>query len=91
MSITSAVQIIDPSTGYISNVLIRLDGKDVTFESKVYKPEPEPELYHRVEEQHRCKETTVFWPDDEACDAECIREEGHEGEHYDEILGEWED
>jgi hypothetical protein len=34
----------------------------------------------------------VFWPDDEACDAECIRHRGHKGTiHEDEILGEWDE
>jgi hypothetical protein len=36
----------------------------------------------------RCGARTVFWPDDEACDAECWLPAGHEGEHEDEILGE---
>lgn len=37
-----------------------------------------------------CRASAVFWPDDEACDAECIRPAGHGGVvHEDEILGEW--
>ncbi|MFB7592419.1 hypothetical protein [Streptomyces sp. NPDC056169] len=37
-----------------------------------------------------CGARTVFWPDDEACDAECSRPAGHAGTiHEDEILGEW--
>jgi hypothetical protein len=37
-----------------------------------------------------CGARTVFWPDDEACDAQCIRHHGHSGTiHEDEILGEW--
>lgn len=37
----------------------------------------------------RCAETTVFWPDMEACEAVCVKYPGHEGPHEDEILGEW--
>lgn len=38
-----------------------------------------------------CGATAVFWPDDEACDAECVRPAGHQpdDEHEDEILGVW--
>lgn len=36
-----------------------------------------------------CGATAVFWPDDEACDAECFKPEDHDGPHEDEILGEW--
>jgi hypothetical protein len=38
-----------------------------------------------------CGATAVFWPEDEACDAECIRPLGHEpaNVHEDENLGEW--
>jgi hypothetical protein len=38
-----------------------------------------------------CGATTVFWPDVEACDAECILPRGHEPAdvHEDEILGTW--
>ena len=40
----------------------------------------------------KCGARTVFWPDDEACDAECIRPRGHGGTiHEDEILGEWDE
>src|SRR4051812_1840668 len=40
--------------------------------------------------QEKCGARTVFWPDVEACDAECIRHRGHKGIlHEDEILGEW--
>lgn len=43
-----------------------------------------------VPEQQLCGARTVFWPDDEACDAECFLPAGHEGSiHEDEILGEW--
>ncbi|MFJ2568989.1 hypothetical protein ACIOYT_01020 [Streptomyces halstedii] len=39
----------------------------------------------------KCGARTVFWPDVEAIDAECIRPRGHEPAniHEDEILGEW--
>lgn len=38
-----------------------------------------------------CGATTVFWPEVEACDAECILPRGHEPAdvHQDEILGRW--
>lgn len=38
-----------------------------------------------------CDARTVFWPDDEACDAECALPLGHEPNdvHQDENLGEW--
>lgn len=38
-----------------------------------------------------CGATTVFWPDVEACDAECVLPKGHAPEdlHVDEILGVW--
>lgn len=38
-----------------------------------------------------CGARAVFWPDDEACDAECSLPKGHKPEdvHSDEILGEW--
>lgn len=38
-----------------------------------------------------CRARAVFWPDDEACDAECLLPRGHEPAeiHEDEILGEW--
>lgn len=39
----------------------------------------------------RCEATTVFWPDVEACEAECVKERGHFPPHEDEILGEWEE
>lgn len=39
-----------------------------------------------------CGATAVFWPDDEACEAECIWPAGHGGtKHMDEILGEWDE
>lgn len=40
-----------------------------------------------------CRETTVFWPDDEACDATCCLPAGHgpADRHYDQILGWWQD
>lgn len=39
----------------------------------------------------RCGATAVFWPEDEACEAECMLPAGHEpaGIHEDEILGTW--
>jgi hypothetical protein len=37
-----------------------------------------------------CGETTVFWPDVEACDAVCMLPAEHDGPHEDEVLGEWE-
>lgn len=38
-----------------------------------------------------CGATTVFWPDDEACDAECVLPKGHAPDdlHVDETLGVW--
>lgn len=40
----------------------------------------------------RCGATTVFWPDVEARDAECIRLRGHGGTvHEDAIMGEWDE
>lgn len=38
-----------------------------------------------------CGARTVFWPDDEACDAECFLPPGHDPDdvHEDEILGRW--
>lgn len=37
-----------------------------------------------------CRERAVFWPDYEACDAECCLPAGHGGEqHYDQVLGWW--
>jgi hypothetical protein len=38
-----------------------------------------------------CGARTVFWPDDEACEAECCLSKGHEpvDVHEDRILGEW--
>lgn len=40
--------------------------------------------------QEACAARAVFWPDDEACDAECVRHRGHKGTvHEDEVLGEW--
>nr|MDT0658046.1 hypothetical protein [Micromonospora sp. DSM 115978] len=36
-----------------------------------------------------CGAQAIFWPDVEACEAECIRPTGHDGPHEDEILGEW--
>lgn len=39
-----------------------------------------------------CGARTVFWPDDECCEAECIRPVGHPGTvHEDETLGEWDE
>lgn len=43
--------------------------------------EPLPEI--------RCGEKTIFWPDVEACDAECFLPPDHEGDHEDQILGPW--
>lgn len=40
----------------------------------------------------RCGARTIFWPDVEACEAECIRHQGHKGTiHEDEILGDWDE
>lgn len=38
-----------------------------------------------------CRASAVFWPDVEACEAECVLPVGHEpaDQHKDEILGEW--
>jgi hypothetical protein len=43
------------------------------------------------EPAERCGATAVFWPEVEACEAECILPYGHEPAdvHKDEILGEW--
>lgn len=39
----------------------------------------------------KCGARTVFWPDDEACDAECWLPP-HEGTvHEDEALGQWDE
>ena len=40
-----------------------------------------------------CLAATVFWPDDEACDAECELPKGHDpaNVHRDPILGEWDE
>lgn len=40
-----------------------------------------------------CGARAVFWPDVEACEAECIRPRGHQpaNVHKDEILGEWDE
>lgn len=43
-------------------------------------------------EPKRCGARATFWPDDEACEAECMLPAGHEGTvHEDEILGEWDE
>lgn len=41
--------------------------------------------------EETCGARTVFWPDDEACDAECSLPSGHKPAevHEGEILGEW--
>jgi hypothetical protein len=40
----------------------------------------------------KCGATTVFWPDDEACDAVCVWPRGHGGtRHQDETLGGWDE
>jgi hypothetical protein len=40
----------------------------------------------------RCGATTVFWPEHEGWEAECMKPRGHEGTvHEDEILGEWDE
>lgn len=40
----------------------------------------------------KCGATTVFWPEDEACDAVCVWPRGHGGvRHIDETLGEWDE
>lgn len=39
-----------------------------------------------------CGARAVFWPEEEACDAECLWPRGHGGtRHKDEILGEWDE
>ncbi|MCD9903225.1 hypothetical protein LUR56_31235 [Streptomyces sp. MT29] len=39
-----------------------------------------------------CGARTVFWPDTEACDAECALAAGHGGTvHWDEDLDEWDE
>ncbi|HEY9367553.1 hypothetical protein [Streptomyces sp.] len=38
-----------------------------------------------------CAARAIFWPDVEACEAECIRPRGHGGAHEDDVLGEWTD
>ncbi|MFI8792591.1 hypothetical protein [Streptomyces sp. NPDC055105] len=39
-----------------------------------------------------CGARTVFWPEDEACEAECILPHGHAGlVHEDKVLGEWDE
>lgn len=44
-------------------------------------------------ESERCGARTVFWPDDEQCDAECCLPPGHQPAniHSDEILEEWDE
>ena len=37
----------------------------------------------------KCGGRTIFWPDDECCDAICIKPKGHACLHEDEDLGEW--
>lgn len=51
---------------------------------------PDVPVYIHLSEEP-CGARAVFWPDDEACDAECVLAAGHqpEGVHEDEILGEW--
>ena len=40
----------------------------------------------------KCGATTVFWPDDEGCDAVCVWPRGHGGtRHQDEALGGWDE
>ena len=39
----------------------------------------------------KCGARAVFWPDDEACEAECWLHWGHSGPHDDLILGPWTD
>lgn len=41
--------------------------------------------------EQTCGATTVFWPDDEACDAMCILPSGHQPDdaHEDKSLGTW--
>lgn len=38
-----------------------------------------------------CGASTIFWPDVEACEAECVLPRDHEPAdvHEDEILGQW--
>lgn len=40
----------------------------------------------------KCGATAVFWPEDEACDAECMLPRGHGGtRHEDETVGSWDE
>lgn len=39
----------------------------------------------------KCGAQAVFWPDVEACEAECMLPKGHDGRHEDKILGTWEE
>lgn len=49
--------------------------------------------FHRDQslESPPCGATAIFWPDDEACDAECALPAGHEPAdvHEDKSLGRW--
>lgn len=40
-----------------------------------------------------CGATAIFWPEDEACEAECYLAPGHQpaNVHEDKILGEWDE
>lgn len=38
-----------------------------------------------------CTAQTVFWPEEESCEARCFKDKNHSGAHEDEILGEWDD
>jgi hypothetical protein len=44
-----------------------------------------------VTEQQLCGARAVFWPDVEACDAECVLPSGHQPQdvHEDATLGTW--
>lgn len=43
-------------------------------------------------ETTQCGAATVFWPDDEACDAVCVLPAWHPGtQHLDEVLGWWDE
>lgn len=45
----------------------------------------------RRESGELCTARATFWPDEEACEAECVRPTDHPGLHEDDILGEWDE
>lgn len=46
-----------------------------------------------TEPDELCGATSIFWPDEEACEAECVLPRGHvpANVHRAEILGKWEE